>query len=325
MSSQEQSDKLIAKVLVYGDIHLSSKNYGSHREYPMESLTFFRNITQRAKEIRATHIIGTGDLTYGRFNTLEYRKQVEKELEEQNEITNGNRFEVEGNHDSASYGMTEYEYYIDKGLLKPSTKLALGNANITMINYGESGKTEIITPDASHTNIVIMHDFFKFSDSNIADYGKAMILDSFEPWYGVDYVIGGHIHNWEVFKGSIAKNGIAYPTVVHYLGCPNRPAYRPGSMQDTGNYAIISVYEDRTEYDVDVFPLWDIAKSFNLEAKEERENHTEQKRVDVSDIVHRLDAHKRVVGEPSEVIMALENIKLEYREKAVQLLKECQA
>lgn len=322
MDTQE-ARPLIAKVLVYGDIHLSSKNYGAHRQYPLESLTYFKNITTTAKECGATHIIGVGDFTYGRFSTLEYREAVEKELVKQNKICNGQRYELKGNHDSATYGMTEYEYYINKLLLRPAANLMLGNLNLSMIDYGKHRKQEIIPIQNDKTNIVVMHDYFKFSDTSIADYGKALILDSFEPWYGVDYIIGGHIHNHEIFKGKIIKDGMAYESVVHYLGCPCRPSYRPGHMQDKGQYAIISVYQDgEVEYDIHEFPLWNINESFNLEAKEEKERHAEQKHVDVSDIVRRLDTHKRVVGEPEEIIMAMDTIDLKYRKKAVELLKE---
>lgn len=322
----EEDRSLLARVLVYGDIHLSSKNYGGHRQYPMESLGYFRNITNTAKEFEVTHIVGLGDLTYGRFHTLEYRQAVETEFIEQNKICNGNRYELKGNHDSATYGMTEYEYFKARGLFRASTNLSIGNLNLSMIDYGKHRQSKILNVEKEKTNIVLMHDYFKFEDTRIADYGKALILDSFEPWFGVDYIVGGHIHNHELFEGKMISNGMSYKTIVHYLGCPCRPAYRPGFMQETGQYAIISVYQNgEVDYDIHEFPLLGINESFNLEEKAEKEEHLAQKRVDVSDIVHRLDNHKRVVGEPEEIIMAMEDIKLEYRKKAVELLKDCLA
>lgn len=120
----------LATILIYGDIHLNSKNYGGHKDYANESLGYFQKITETAQEIGATHIIGLGDFTFSRFHTLEYRSKVEDELEKQYKLTNGNRFELKGNHDVAGYGMTEYEYYVEKGLLRPSTNLQIGNVNI---------------------------------------------------------------------------------------------------------------------------------------------------------------------------------------------------
>ena len=112
----------IGKILIYGDIHLSSKNYGGHRDYARESLEYFKKITEAVEKHNISCLIGTGDFTFGRFHSLEYRKAVEDELEKQFKLTNGNRYELKGNHDSATYGMTEYEYYTYKGLLKKSEK-----------------------------------------------------------------------------------------------------------------------------------------------------------------------------------------------------------
>lgn len=308
--------KELAKILVYGDIHLSDRNYGSHNDYAKESLYYFRNITDTAKELGVTHIIGLGDFTYGRFRTLEYRKAVEDEIDKQNEITNGNRYELKGNHDKATYGMTEYEYYVSSKKLKPPTNISIGNLNLSMISFGEHLDKPIIPVEENKTNIVLMHDYFKFNSTNIADYGQAHILDDFENWYGVDYIIGGHIHNYELFTGNIAKGSTSYKTVVNYLGCPSRPAYREGHMQDTGYYAILTVYEDKVDYDIYEFSLWDIDKSFNLSLKADKI----RKKVDVSDVVKELDKHRRVIGEPEEVIKAMIDIEDEVKDKAIDLL-----
>lgn len=129
---------IIAKVMIYGDDHLSSKNYGGHRDYPNETLHILKMLTDYAEDNGVTHIIGLGDFTYYRFHTLEYRKKVEEQLERQFRLTHGNRYQLKGNHDEASYGMTEYEYYIAKGLLKPAETINISNIlNINMLNYGD--------------------------------------------------------------------------------------------------------------------------------------------------------------------------------------------
>ena len=84
----------LARILIYGDIHLSSRNYGGHRDYPNESLSYFKDITRYTEELKATHLIGLGDFTFNRFNTLEYREKVERELNKQFELVSGNRYEL---------------------------------------------------------------------------------------------------------------------------------------------------------------------------------------------------------------------------------------
>lgn len=323
----------IAKILLYGDIHLNSKNYGAHKDYKNESLEMFRNITKTAEEHGVTHIIGLGDFTYGRFHTLEYRDAVEKELERQLEITNGNRWEIKGNHDTATYGMTEYEYYLKKGMFKPAENIQIGNLNLSMVNYGEHRKTNIIAPEKNKMNVVVMHNFFKFEQTLMANYGSAYILDNFEPWFGVDYIFGGHIHKMAVTEGSIEKDGQSHNCSVMYLGCPCRPSYREGHMDEKGYYIIISVYQTMSDSDKDNgvvievidFELPSITDTFTLEEKKQEAERLAQKRVDISDIVQKLDSHTKVVGEPEDKIMAMTNIDIEYRLKAIQLLKNGQA
>ena len=51
-------------------------------------------------------------------------------LHDEYRITKGNHFEIKGNHDSAGYGLTEREFYIEKGLLKEPINMTIGNVNI---------------------------------------------------------------------------------------------------------------------------------------------------------------------------------------------------
>lgn len=314
-----------AKILVYGDIHLNSKNYGGHRDYPAESLRYFQQITKVAEENQVTHIIGLGDFTFSRFHTLEYRSKVEDELEKQYKLTNGNRFELKGNHDVAGYGMTEYEYYIEKGLIRPSENLVFNSLNLSMIDNGMYEKTEIAPVEPNKLNIVLAHDYFKFKDTQIADYGKAVELDEFTKWFGVNYLICGHIHKQEMFSGRIIKDGEASKMIVAYPGCMSRPAYREGHMDDSGMLIQIIVGDtlDDTRVEVIKVELLPLTESFNLAAIEKKQEKKEEKRnkVDISDIVNQLDAHDSVVGNPEDIIMAMSGIADKYKLKAIELLK----
>lgn len=312
---------MIAKILIYGDIHLCSKNYGGHNDYPQESLDYFRNITRTAEEMGVTHIIGTGDLTFGRFNSLEYRKDVEVELIKQYNLTHGNRYEVKGNHDSATYGMTEYEYYIDKGILKPSTNLQIGKLNLSMIDNRCIGKTEIIPPDPDKVNVIILHDYVKFNDTEMPNYGTAITLDNMSEWLGIDFIIAGHIHNPKMFDGNVIGNGKSHKLFVHYLGCPCRPAYTRNNLATQACYDILTI-EDNGEvnYSIHSFDLWPVEKSFNLGAIEAEEESKALKHIDVSDIADNLSKHIKIAGDPEEVIMSLSDYSLAERQAAIELL-----
>lgn len=315
----------IARIGIYGDIHLSSKNYGAHRDYATESIEYFSRITEVTKKRKLTHLIGLGDFSYGRFHSLEYRLAIEKELEEQNNITSGNRFELFGNHDVAGYGLTERDYYISKGLLKPSQNLTIGSLNLTMVDYGKHEETapNIVDNDSSY-NFILAHDFFKFANSKVANFGKAIELDNFVKWFGADCLICGHVHKIIDFSGYIQKDGMAHECQVHYLGCMTRPSYREGHIDDNGQVMVITVHDDgRVDFDMEIIPLWSIDKSFNLEAKEKETEVKEQKqnRVDISDVVKQLDAHDRNVGNPEDIINDMSDIDQKYKNKAIDLLK----
>lgn len=323
----------IARVLIYGDPHLNSKNFGAHINYAEESLEDFRKITKAVRDNKVTHLIGLGDLTYGRFHSLEYRESVESELMQQYQLVNGNHYELKGNHDSAGYGMTEYEYYIKKGLLKMSCNIAIGNVNFTMVDSGQYEKVIPNIGDPEKTiNIILAHDYFKFKDTMVPDFGKAIELDTFEKWFGADYLICGHIHNQLMFNGLIMKEidgqTHGHKLMVHYPGSLPRPSYRAGHMDLVGQLILLVIRDNgELEYntlDVELPPL---EKSFNLAAKEAdaKTKAEKEKRVDISDIIQELNSHQRNVGNPEDIIMAMEGIDTRYKSKAVELLKLGQA
>jgi predicted phosphodiesterase len=316
---------VIARIGIYGDIHLSSKDYGAHRDYPKECMEYFSKITEITERRELTHLIGCGDFSFGRFHSLEFRQSVEEQLERQFKAVNGNRYELFGNHDVAGYGMTERDYYIAKGLLKPSTNLTLGNLNITMVDYGKYNDTDPnIIDDNDHYNFIIAHDYFKFANTRLQNFGRATELDNFEKWFGADAIICGHIHKILDFSGYIVKGDEAKECQVHYLGCMSRPKYLLSGMDEVGHVMIVTVMDNGTvDIENEVVKLWDISDSFNVEAKGEETLKKAEKaeHVDISDVVRQLDAHDSAIGNPEDIIQDLDGVKQAYKDKAIELLK----
>lgn len=320
---------VIARIGIYGDMHLSSKNYGAHRDYPNESLEYFHNITEITQRRQLTHLIGTGDFTFGRFHSLEYRLEIEKNLELQNLATSGNRYEIQGNHDLVTYGMCERDYYIAKGLLKASCNLNIGNLHITMVDYGKEEDTiPNIVDNNTEINLMIAHNYFKFQDTKLPNFGKAIDIDNYTKWFGLDYLVCGHIHKDMEFDGNIIKDNMAHQVHVNYLGCMMRPAYRSSMMDEKGKVLILTLFDDgQMDIDTEYIELWSLEKSFNLAEKERLEQKKEEKaaRVDISDIVKQLDTHDRNVGNPEEIIQGMQGIDDKYKNKAIDLLKSAMA
>lgn len=317
-------------IVIYSDPHLSARNYGAHRNYPLESLKCLSSVADVVERYNADYCICTGDFTYGRFNTLEYRLSVEKVLQRINSITNNNHYMIKGNHDSASYGMTEYEYYVNKGVFKSSSNLDIGNCHITMVDYHKHLEVEPnISFNPGSVNFILAHDYYKFSSTRMPDYGKPIVLDQFDRWFGADYLICGHVHKQHIFKGSIVKeiDGLqrGHEVIVNYTGSLSRPSYIEGGMDLVGTVGLIKIHKDNGEItysivDVELLPL---EESFNIEQKEvERQEKIEKEnRVDISDIIERLSTHERNIGDPEHIILSLEGVDERYKAKAIELLK----
>lgn len=318
---------ILAKIGIYGDLHLNSKNYGAHRDYAKESLEYLHKITEITKNENLTHLIGLGDFSFGRFHSLEYRGAVDLELTEQCKLVQGNHYELLGNHDIAGYGAVERDYYISRNLLKPSENLSIGNLNITMVDFNAHKSTPMnIVDDDTHVNVVLAHDFFKFSNVGLSNFGKAIELDNFEEWFGIDLLICGHVHKIMNFDGYMTKdNNTVHKVEVRYPGCMMRPSYREGHIDEIGRVIILTIYDDgNLDVSNSDFLLWNIEESFNVEEKTiEKEKKVEkQSRVDISDVVKQLNMHDRNVGNPEDIVSSMEGIDDKYKNKAIELLKE---
>lgn len=318
---------MVRKVLIYEDPHLSSKNYGNHKDYKEESLDNFKNVTKVAEEINADYIICGGDLTYSNFHKLEYRERVDNELARQSKITNGNVYIVEGNHDRSTGGMTECEYYTKKGVLKQTDYIDIGKLHISMMKNGDVGqfKPNIVEGDI---NVLIAHDYLKFKDTQLPNFGTAVDLDKMSDFYGLNYIICGHIHKTMVFKGGIEKNGRIKETIVHYPGCPVRPSFQGEDTDTEGQYIILEIDdEDETcqsfKYDIYKFDLPPVEEVFNIEIITERKEKKEIKesRVDISEVLSELSKHRMNIGNPEDIISTMD-VDDKYKDKAIRLLNE---
>lgn len=329
---------MIARILIGADDHVSSRNYGGHVDYPAESLHYFKLKTDLLEQFQCTHMIGTGDLSYGRITSLEYRKEINKQLARQKELTHGNRWEVKGNHDSSTAGMTEYEYYVSEGLIRPSENLQIGPLNISMVDsgalkginkpgipIGQRISTQIIPPDPNRINLVVAHDYIMAKDVNVPPMGDYYSLESITEWYGIDYLICGHIHIPMVFRGSILSQSGAesHEVLVQYPGCLPRPNYMGERTPSKCQVVIITVFDDDTiEYASHDIDLWPLEQSYDLARMKKEAEVKELKHVDVSDVVERLANHTNTIGNPEDKIMAMCDIPEEYRAKAIELLKQ---
>lgn len=309
------------RILITGDMHLSSKNYGAHLNYPAETLEMFQFVTESLVQNDCGMLIGLGDLTYGRFHDLDYRLAIEHELDRQNELTNGNRYELKGNHDKLTSGTSEWEFYNKKGLLKNVPYIDTPCARLHLVNYGEELKELEIHPNKK--NVVFGHNYFKYASTVLPNYGEAIILDDFKTWQHVDLIVTGHIHDIITCKGFIIGDGDNRKEIpVIYLGCPNRPSYRKEGLDTQGKFLVLDCSGPTLQVQEILFDLPDVEDVFLLT---EPTNTKNEPLVDVSDIVRELVAHEQVINDPEAIIDSMSNCSNKVKQKAKELYREALA
>lgn len=309
------------KLLIHGDIHLSSKNYGSHINYPKESLDCYETITEALKSEDCGILVGLGDLTYGRFHDLDYRLKVENLFNRQNELTNGEKYELKGNHDKMTTGKSEWEFYYEKGVFKNPDYLDVGCVRFHFVNHGEEGRDLQI--DKTRQNVVFAHNFFKYSNNLTPIYGEGIHLDRFAKWKDVDFIICGHIHDVMKLGGFIisGENGEERKEIpVYYLGSLPRPSYKKEGLDTIGNLMTIDCSGTEMKIEIIELELPPIEEVFMV-ANLEKDDTSKEPKIDVSDIVKELAEHNRIVGDPEAIIDRLNVFSLDVRNKAKELYR----
>ena len=314
---------MYAKVLVVGDLHMSWKDYGMHLNYPKETMDMFDNIANIVETGGFTHCILTGDLAFGRFVKLEYRKRFDELCEKINKATGNNLYSLKGNHDEAGYGMTEYEYYVSNGVIKPSQNLTLGKCKITMIDYGKIGTVEVNKADANETGVVICHDMVEFNKNDAPEFMKPIIIGDMPKFFGTKLVVMGHIHNYYEKAGSIkdADGVMSSNCALMCLGSPTRPQYTE-PVDDKAHFLVIECTDEGVglqRMEIEQPPVEEI---FNLEQKEikEEKERIKEMRVDISNVIANLASYD---NSGMDMVTMIDNMQVDkrYSNKAKELLQ----
>lgn len=296
------------KIAIVGDLHLCSTNYGSHKDYARESLSYLQKEVEIAEDAGVGMFIHLGDLAQSRFTTLEYRLQVEGLFDRLNKLTHNNLYSLRGNHDKATYGMTEYDYYTSKGVIKRAEHLVLDNVQISMLDYNNEG-CPILPPKEDKVNILLGHNTYSWEGKFTDLYGKLIDFGKHPEWSGLDLAILGHIHTPMYFTGDIDGEEVG----VYYVGCPCRLSI-DHKDEEEGHIFILDTetgkVTDRT------FGLWAFEDSFVLA---DTKDLVKTPKVDVTDILTELTQHTVVGGNIEDKIQSL-IVDERYKKKAIELL-----
>lgn len=221
------------KPFVVGDLHISDKHSGRHVDYFRDCMEVCQMITEEMVKNNVTHLFLTGDLvgrtTEKNLQSREALLYFMTVLQKWNDLTDGNVYSVRGNHDFSEH-LTDFEFFVSNRLIKVVDKelggfIDVGGVRFHLVDYGDYKRNIEISED--HYNVAIMHTTLLVEGSTTWFHAGSdgVQLSSLDNLYGVDLVIGGHIHNPSV---RMVETSIKDKTIsLFYPGNPTRPRYEP--------------------------------------------------------------------------------------------------
>ena len=219
------------KVLVYGDLHLSSTYEGQHINYLEECYSNMEKIVSETKKVKASAVIFLGDLIGVKERNIHDRRMLKEVLSffiTLNGLTNRNVYSVRGNHDTGDY--PDFDLLLGLGLLKNPTYIDYeGDSGVEVrfhiVNYGYEKK--LIHLNDSCSNVILCHNDIQIP--GVTTWYKTkegIILANQNNWAGADMVLAGHIHNPSTQTVQIGVGEEKTPISLFYPGSPSRTAER---------------------------------------------------------------------------------------------------
>lgn len=248
------------KIGFIGDLHLSDRVTGRHKDYLANCVEVMDKITETIVSQKLTHLFLCGDLFGTREHTLktmEARALFFSKFSLWREYLNGNVYSIRGNHDESSK-TTDFDVLAATQIIKvtPSTGYAfvdIGGYRVHMIDYGHDNAEIQLDPEKS--NIAVMHSYLQIPGKiDLTNIKGAVNLSSLVNLKGVDLVVGGHYHEPSRYQATTIEDK---PVNLIYVGCPTRP-----SASDVWNETFMLVAtstEDGSNYE-----LHESAIVFNL-------------------------------------------------------------
>ena len=273
----ESCDIYGGKVLLSGDLHISSTFSGQHRNYLQDCYEAMDRILDLVQKEKVEAVILLGDLSGVNEKNIKDRQVLMRFmmfLTMLNRATNGHVYAVKGNHDCGDF--TDFDMFLGLGLIKnpkyinyygkkPGSKKNEGlEVRFHLVNYGdEHRRLELSNPEDGASNVVLGHnEYYIDGVTNWYSAGGDVQLSNLDNFIGVSLVVAGHIH--------IPSDEILYTTLkdgssigLFYVGCPTRVSDRyDDCWYFTFQYEKMDDGEWSTSYDAKLFGLKPASESF---------------------------------------------------------------
>lgn len=225
------------KLLIFGDLHMSSSFEGQHVSYLRDCYENMERIKEICNAEKPDAIVFLGDINGVNEQNVRDRQFFMRELlwfEYLNKITNNQVFAVKGNHDVGDF--SDFDFLIGLGYIRNPryidfyTKLGTTESHEVryhLVNYGYERSSLAITPaEDCVSNIVLGHaDYFIEGVTNWYSAKQGVEVSRLDNFCGVELIISGHIHipSTEVMYSRL-KDG--KDIGLFFTGSPSRVAER---------------------------------------------------------------------------------------------------
>lgn len=266
----EKYDIMGGKVVVIGDLHLSSSFRGSHKSYIYECYKNLDTIKEIVAKEKASAVVFLGDIVGVTERAIKDRQFLTRVIAfflSLNELTKGNVYAVKGNHDAGE--QSDFDMLIGIGCLKNPMYLDYYGkrdgekecdgleVRFHLVNYGdENKKLPLTTDDNPASDVVFGHcDYYIEGVTNWYSKGNGVEVSNLKNFNGVSLIVSGHIHepSDEVLYTTLSNGE---PVGLFYPGAPGRVKER----YDDCWYLVFQYGEDdddswSTNYDAHFFGL----------------------------------------------------------------------
>lgn len=232
VESYRQSSATIpdGKSLIVGDLHLSDRFRGQHKNYQLVCVKVLNLILDKLRTGEFNSLIFLGDLfgvSENHIKDASFMALIMDAFSEMNRLTQGRVFSVRGNHDRG--GATSFDIFLkagENGLIKNPGYIDMGeSARLHLINWGSEEAELNIKPGVK--NIGLGHNFYNDSEgikNSFFTENQSANLDTLENLHDLSMIISGHIHTPKNYKVTLPDMKRSIQIV--YPGSPTRDKER---------------------------------------------------------------------------------------------------
>lgn len=329
------------RVLIFGDLHISSSFSGQHKNYQYECYYNMDKIISIVAKEKASAVIFLGDLVGVNEKNIRDRQflmRTQNFFKVLNQATNGNVYSVKGNHDMGDF--TDFDFFEGLGYIKnpkyinyygrkPGSKKDDGlEIRFHLVNYGDEHKSlKLASSNDCASDVVLGHcDYYIEGVTNWYSAGSNVELSKLDNYQGVALVFSGHIHiPSDEMLFTTLKNGDSIG--LFYLGSPARVTerfddcwylafeYTKSDSEDEWSTSYDSIFMGLESADEVFYPKEDFIEDESEEALRENES------AKLTDIVKEIMDSRIMTGDLNYQIDIVPGVRKEVKDIAKQYLE----